>query len=1197
MTIRVMSAGRGFEYLLKSVAAGDGDRDLGTPLTRYYAEVGNPPGRWVGSGLSGLGSTETGQVTAGDEVTEEHLERLLGAGADPITGTKLGASYPVLQSAAQRIAARVARLDAGLGEHEHAQRVANITEEERARGRRNPVAGFDLTFSPPKSFSALWGVADAGSQLLLAQAHHAAMYDTIALLEERVIATRVGHGGIARMPVRGIVATAFDHYDTRAGDPQLHTHLVVSNKVQGVDGKWRTLDSKTLHRATVALSVSYNAFLTDHTARLLGVTWEPVDRGRDRNTGWEIAGIPTTVAAAFSRRTHGIGGKDGIEQVKDQLIAEYITVHGRSPSARVLAKLRQQATLQTRPDKELRSLAELTTDWRARATAILGQDATTWARELLSHLPTDAVLRADDLPLEQVHDIAAVVLMEVGNRRATWGRYNLHAETMRQLMGIRFATSADRTAILDAIVARAEDSSVRLTPEYNRLIPERYRELDGSNWFQPSDRITYTSQAILDAESRLLRHAADTTGARLPVRLIDRHTIRPVRGVKLADDQAAAILRLATSGRVLDTLVGPAGTGKTTALRALHRAWTAVHGRDSVIGLAPSAAAADVLREELGVRTENTAKFLYEQRRGRWDLTAGQLVLLDEASLAGTLALDQITQHASSVGAKVVLIGDWAQLSAVEIGGAFGMLTRAHPDAAELTDVRRFRNAWEKTASLGLRHGDPTVLDAYRKHARIHVGELEDMLDSAYTAWQADRTAGQSSLMIAATAETVAELNQRARADLVETGTVQESGIELRDGTTAGVGDLIVTRRNDRRLSIGTGGWVKNGDRWQVSGRYEDGSLVARRIGRDDTPRGQAIVLPASYVATEVELGYATSVHRAQGSTVDTAHAVIDPATANRELLYVALTRGRHANHAYVTLGADEEAEQHHDLTPPATAQEQLTQVLAKSGADEAATETLRLAVDHHSSLDTLLNEYEHIATDAQQQRWAALIENTPLDEAMRDEIFDSRYYPTLELSLRRAESHGYNPARLLADAARALASHTPEQGKAPPDPAGALARFIDRAAATPRRSRNIPEPRRVAGLLPLPAGDMPEDMRAAIIERAQLIEQRAQRLLVADLETGAAWITHLGAPGPSTHDQAAWSRAAATIRLYRERYDITGPSPLGNPDQVKGLEQAYEYRAARAAYQHVRHLTQHNPPDTPTRDGHGIDQKRSLRR
>lgn len=887
---------------------------MGMPLTRYYTESGCPPGIWLGTGL---GSLDTGQglvLSDGDTVTEDHLARLLGEGVHPVTGVKLGLAYPWLQPPRERIAVRVARLDVSLTGEQRAHAVERIRAEELAKKPRTAVAGFDLTFSPPKSLSAVWGVADAGMQSLIAQAHHAAMRDTITLLEQRVAATRVGRGGIARVPVAGVIATAFDHYDSRAADPQLHTHVVVSNKVQGEDGRWRTLDSRTLHRATVALSASYNAFLTDHTARLLGVEWVPVDRGKDRNTGWEINGVPAELIREFSRRTTGAGfeGGERIAEATRRLIEDYTAQHGRTPSKTTIARLRQQATLETRSDKEPHSLAELTAQWRDRATTVLGQDATTWSQHLLAQASGEARLRADDVGMQQAEDIAAVVLMEVGNQRATWTRWNLHAETMRQLMGTRFITTEDRTTVLDQIVQHAEEASLRLTPVYDRPLPDHYVSADGSNRFQPADRVAYSSQDILDAETRLLHHAYAEAAPRLSARLIARHTSRKIKGVRLAGDQAAAITAIARSGLTLDLLVGPAGAGKTTALRALHRAWTAAHGKESVIGLAPSAAAADVLGESLGVRAENTAKFLYEHHRGRWDLQPGQLVLIDEASLAGTLALDRIADHAADVGAKVVLIGDWAQLSAVETGGAYGMLARHRHRVPELTDVRRFTYGWEKAASLGLRHGRTQALDAYDEHGRLHDGELDAMLDAVYGAWQNDRTHGLSTVMIAGNGETVAELNQRARADLIEEGTVRADGTRLHDGTSAGVGDLVVTRRNDRRLTTGRS-WVKNGDRWQITHRYDDGSLAVRRLGKGDVPHGRALVLPAAYVREDLELGYASTVHRAQGSTVDTAYALIDPERASRELLYVALTRGRRSNHAYVVQPDPHEVEPHLD--------------------------------------------------------------------------------------------------------------------------------------------------------------------------------------------------------------------------------------------------------------------------------------------
>ncbi|WP_390178940.1 MobF family relaxase, partial [Microbacterium sp. MTN4-26] len=927
-----MSSGKGYEYLLKSVVAGDGDREMSSPLTRYYTETGCPPGTWVGTGLMSLDDGRTPASAEGDTVTEEHLARLLGEGIHPVTGERLGTRFPSLQPPRERIAARIARLDPDLRGEAREQAVQRIREEEVAKKPRIAVAGFDLTFSPPKSVSAIWGVADAGTQALIAQAHHAAMRDTIALLEERVAVTRVGRGGIAQMPIVGVIATAFDHYDSRAADPQLHTHVVVSNKVQGEDGRWRTLDSRRLHKAAVALSESYNAFVTDHTARLLGVTWVPVDRGKDRNTGWEIAGVPAALIAEFSRRTTGgSDGAEGIEQVKNRLIEQYIAEHGRQPSAATIAKLRQQATLETRPEKELHSLAELTADWRARAEVVLSEDAPTWAQHLLDRGAGEARLRADDLGLEQIEDLASVVLMEVANRRATWGRWNLHAETMRQIMGVRFATTDDRIRVLDQIVAHAEAESLRLTPDYDRAVPAHYVDGEG-NRFQPVDQIAYSSQNILDAEQRLLAHSQDDGGPALTARLVARHTSRKIGGVRLDPDQAVAITRIARSGLTLDLLVGPAGSGKTTALRALHRAWTAAHGRDSVIGLAPSAAAAEVLGDSLGVRAENTAKFLYEHHHGRWNLEAGQLVLVDESSLAGTLALDRITAHAAEVGAKVVLIGDWAQLSAVETGGAFGMLVR----------------------------------------------------------------------------------------------------------------------------------------------------------------------------------------HR---------HALVDPEASSRELFYVAMTRGKHRNHAYVIVPDPHEIEAHLDQPEPLTVTDRLAKVLARTDADLSATETLKLEVDRHASLSTLLAEYDVLAREAQTERWATLLDVAPFPENVADDVFTSSYYERLEAALARHEAAGHLAAAALTALAPRL---TPGEDQS--DPAAQLAAILDQA--TQKLPPGKRTKARVAGLIPTPAEPIADDMQTALTQRQMLIETAARGLLHDAQEAGAAWVTKLGQPGLRIEARERWEAHAATIAL-----------------------------------------------------------------
>jgi len=285
VSLRRMTAGTGYQYLLRSVAVGDGARVLSTPLTRYYSEVGTPPGRWLGSGVRAFG---TGQLAARLRVTEQQLALLIGMGRDPITGEPLGRAYPTYQRLADRIDARVTALDPDLSVDDCAAETRRIEAEETSAGSRQAVAGFDLTFSVPKSVSVLWGVADAATQERIADAHHGAVADVMEFFEREVAATRAGFsdsdGAVAQVGVAGVAAVAYDHFDSRAGDPQLHTHVVVSNKVLTVmDGRWRSLDGRPVFACVTALSAHYNALLADRLSRAVGVEWELRQRGTDRN--------------------------------------------------------------------------------------------------------------------------------------------------------------------------------------------------------------------------------------------------------------------------------------------------------------------------------------------------------------------------------------------------------------------------------------------------------------------------------------------------------------------------------------------------------------------------------------------------------------------------------------------------------------------------------------------------------------------------------------------------------------------------------------------------------------------------------------------------------------------------------------------------------------------------------------------------
>lgn len=1151
MSMKVMSAGDGYKYLLKSVVAGDGNRSLSTPMTQYYTEAGTPPGRWIGSGLHALGD---GRIAAWDPVSEEQLALLLGMGRDPITGDQLGRPYRNFTPSSKRIADRVANLSPGMTTAQREDAVAAITAEEHELGQRRAVAGFDFTFSVPKSLSVLWGLADAGTQALILQAHHQAVQETLAVVERQVAATRTGSdggaGAVTQMDVVGLIAAAFDHWDSRLGDPQLHTHVVISNKVKTVgDGHWRSLDSRALHAATVAVSEHYNAILADRITRTFGIGWQARERGKDRNPSWELAAVSDTLVREFSGRTHMI------EIEKNRLVAEYEAVHGRRPSRTTAIRLRAQATLSTRPAKQIHSLADLTERWRERAGQILGQEPTAWVRRVTRAPRRLPSLRADDIDADRVEAIARSVVAVVSQKRSTWGHWNLWAEASRQTMGWRFCTAEDRETVIAGIVDAAHAASLTITPPELMSSPPRFRRSDGSSRFRPQHATVFTSEKLLAAEDRLLARAEQRTAPTVSAAVVARVSRRKHQGWVLTEEQAATLAQVATSGRRVDLLIGPAGAGKTTAMYALRRAWQTEHGPGSVVGLAPSAAAAKVLADDLGIDCENTAKWLHERDHGNVDFQAGQLVIIDEASLAGTLALDRLTGLADAAGAKVLLVGDWAQLQSVDAGGAFNLLTQRRDNPPELTEVHRFTHAWEKSASLELRHGRAIAIDRYVRHGRVHDGTTAQMLDTAYAAWRHDTAAGHSSVLVTDASHAVTELNTRARAERILTGDTH-AGTEVRlgDGTHASAGDLVITRANNRRLSPTTGGWVRNGDRWHVLAAGADGSLTVER--RHRTHRGRVTLAPA-YVAEHVDLGYAVTAHRAQGLTVDTAHVVVNNSTT-RENLYVAMTRGRDTNTAYVAL--DQPDDTH---TPPdpdgVTARTVLFGVLQHSGAELSAHQMIEAEQERWTSIAQLAAEYETIAAVAQHDRWTALIRHSGLTDEQSDRVIESDSFGPLTAELRRAEAEYFNVDDLLP---RLIQRRTLDDA----DDIGAV--LVSRLRhATTNVSRHRTPPDLIAGLLPAARGPMADDMLTALTERENLMEARARTLADEAHERHDPWLKKLGNTPQEPDQRDEWLTAASTVAAYRDRWHIEGRGILGHPtNEPQKREAAHARQAIRQA-------------------------------
>jgi len=480
-----------------------------------------------------------------------------------------------------------------------------------------------------------------------------------------------------------------------------------------------------------------------------------------------------------------------------------------------------------------------------------------------------------------VKDLAERTVAAVSARRSTWTVWNLHAEAERLLRSEVPVLAPERHRDLVAQVTALAISPARsISVEAPAILsePAELRRSDGEPVFTEHAAGRFTSQPVLDAETRLVNATRTPTAAGLSgvsvAAALDGFEART--GTTLDPGQRNLVTSFASDSRLLLAGIGPAGSGKTTAMRAL--AHVLRQGGRNLTPLATSAAAADVLGRELSVRAENLHKFLHEWTRGpfaaklragagvpgqarMFRLGADDVVLVDEAGMADTFLLDELVSIATARGAVVRLLGDDRQLPAVESGGALRLIA-TQPSTPHLTTLYRFRDPAEAAATLSLRTGDSTAVDWYHQHDRIQSGSRQAMTQAAYNGWKTDMLAGKITLMAAADSTDVTGLSAQARADRVTAGQVEAPGLRLRDGNLAGRGDWIVTRLNDRRLSVfGGRDRVKNGDAWQVEHRFANGTLTVRHLSH-----GARVTLPVAYARYHVQPSTARTRYRSISS-------------------------------------------------------------------------------------------------------------------------------------------------------------------------------------------------------------------------------------------------------------------------------------------------------------------------------------------
>ncbi|CAN5796545.1 hypothetical protein BH23ACT2_BH23ACT2_07200 [soil metagenome] len=788
--------------------------------TRYLDEPDEKPGRWRGREAEALGLAGA--------VDTDQLETLL-SGHDPASGGQLGSA---------------------------------LVDRFKADGTAiKAVAGYDATFSAPKSLSVWWALTgDPG----LLETHDVAVAAVLDHLEAQGSTTRIRrNGNRAFVDTGGLTMAAFRQSTSREDDPQIHTHVVISTKVQAGDGRWFALDARYLKRKQRALGGIYQSVLRAELAHRYGAEWAPITDGQA-----ELAAMPTELLHAFSKRARQV------EEYLEIKLMGFRETEGRDPTRWERAAIAREAAADSRRDKTGAAVTDLRQAWQDEAADV------GWTGARLNE--TLATTRGQASPQPSLTVEAVLDRLSAGS--STW----LPIDVMRVLCDTLPSTGAHSgTEWLDVL-----SDAVRQVTQHNAVldpaIDGELRASDGrSIWLEPS-KAQLTDQTIIDQEEHILAFADHARP--------DQPAVSPsVDTTGLDTLQADAARSVAGTDRLV-LVVGPAGTGKTTTLARAVNDLNAT-GRP-VFGVAPTAKAARVLSAGTGMRTDTVAKLVHEWQRpngpsGPYRLPAETTLIVDESGMLGTSSLDNLVTLADQHRWRLAMIGDPRQLQAVGRGGLFDELCRTQP-VHELATIHRFHQQWEQTASLGLRTGTSAALDRYFDHDRVQAGSFLSLQVETARQWIGAHHAGQTVAVVAETNSHVDAINlaiQAARRDL---GHLGQSTAGIAGHEQAFVGDHVVTRRNDRTLRTDHDEPVRNRDRWTVESIGRDGALTVSHHHGQGT-----VTLPADYSRSHVRLGYAATAHGNQGDTVDIGLTIVTPATSHRSL-YVGATRGRQDNQLLV---------------------------------------------------------------------------------------------------------------------------------------------------------------------------------------------------------------------------------------------------------------------------------------------------------
>jgi conjugative relaxase-like TrwC/TraI family protein len=740
--------------------------------------------------------------------------------------------------------------------------VSPVTGEELRRAGANGtrVAGVDLTFSTPKSVSALWAVSGPGEREVIERSHREAVASTIARIEREVelVRGRV-EGEVRHERARSVVAGEFVHTSSRltrdqeqdgVPDPQLHSHVVVLG-AERMDGRYAAVDSRPLFLSARENGAWYRAELAyGLQERGLEIEGQTGRGGRY----FEVAGVPKGLSERWSARSVDI----------ERAAAKFRERYGRDPRAGELGDL----TTSTRGTKGVAEQVDVNEAWRAVGAEYgLTREQ---ARDLFTGI--DRGLE-QNLHGEQPRDLAGELPDALAKDRATVSEREVRARAYELSVGWGRPEQADR--VVAGLVREGE--LVELAD--GRLTTRELRERE--------------QQMLVVAAGRANERAAPVSEQAL--REARLHTGREIGG-SLSAEQREALQTITGEGGV-SVLVGQAGTGKGVVIGTAASAWRS-EGYE-VIGTAVAGATAERLGEDAKLeRSLTTDSLLAKVGSEHLALKDKTVVVMDEAGMADTQRLASLVEETTRSQSKLVLVGDQAQLSPIGAGGMFSAVQEQVP-TAELTEVHRAEQRWERDAWKQVREGQSEeALAQYVAHEQLHLADTrEQAAEEMVHAWASDRAESPEKRTVMLTDASNAELdriNQKAQERRDENHELGAERVQLPDvpyGIASG-DEVVFTKAmfvsgGERRVENGTRGTV-----------LEANSKEDRLVIQTEGAKSREVSVDTGE-HRDLRLGYAQHVYKAQGLTVDSAHAMIGGWQTDRERAYVAVSRSREKTEIY----------------------------------------------------------------------------------------------------------------------------------------------------------------------------------------------------------------------------------------------------------------------------------------------------------